>query len=111
LNKLLLVVSVVFFVPTILAGQDSVSQGFEHRSADSLKQLEQTLKTEAGSDARPYVHASLADFPNDLFMVSVREADGVVEWHETSRRVLCRVRLGKDGCLFYALIYRAHDRA
>jgi mannose-6-phosphate isomerase-like protein (cupin superfamily) len=29
----------------------------------------------------------LADFPNDAFMLSRRDADGVVEWHETQADV------------------------
>lgn len=87
MNKILLVVSLALFLPTILIGQDSVSKGFEHWSADSLKQLEQALKTEAGSDARHMSTRRLQDFPNDLLMLSVREADGVVEWHETQADV------------------------
>jgi len=85
--KILLVVSVAVLLPLVLIGQDSVPEGCERWSADSLKQLEQTLKTEAGSDARHMSTRRLHDFPNDLFMLSVREADGVVEWHETQADV------------------------
>ena len=63
--------------------KDSDLQGFEHWSADSLKQLEQTLKTEAAKDPHHLSLRRLQDFPNELFMVAHREADGVVEWHET----------------------------
>ncbi|PYV69015.1 MAG: hypothetical protein DMG97_22275 [Acidobacteria bacterium] len=63
--------------------QESVPQGFEHWSADSLKQLEQTLKAEAATNEHHLAVRRLKDYPNDLFMISNRQADGVVEWHET----------------------------
>src|SRR5215470_12092949 len=80
-------VSILCFASTMLVGQESVPAGFEHWSGDSLKQLEQTLKTEAGSDTHHMSMRRLRDFPNDLFMLSVREGDGVVEWHETQADV------------------------
>jgi mannose-6-phosphate isomerase-like protein (cupin superfamily) len=61
--------------------------GFERWSADSLKQLGQTLKTEATKNPHHLATQHLEDFPNDLFMLSCREADGVVEWHETQADV------------------------
>jgi mannose-6-phosphate isomerase-like protein (cupin superfamily) len=67
----------------LLAAQETVPEGFEHWSADSLKQLDQTLKVEAGKNPHHIAVEHLKDFPNDQFMLSRREADGIVEWHET----------------------------
>lgn len=65
-----------------ITAQETVPEGFEHWTADSLKGLEQTLKTDAGKNPRHIAGQRLGDFANDLFMLSRREADGVVEWHE-----------------------------
>ncbi len=67
----------------ILTAQETVPEGFEQWTADSLKQIDQTLKVEAGKNAHHVAVQRLRDFPNDLFMLSRREADGIVEWHET----------------------------
>jgi hypothetical protein len=67
----------------LLAAQETVPEGLEHWTADSLKQLDQTLKVEAGKNAHHIGMQRLGDFPNDTFMLSRREADGIVEWHET----------------------------
>jgi mannose-6-phosphate isomerase-like protein (cupin superfamily) len=66
----------------LLTAQETVPEGFEHWTADSLKQLDQTLKVEAGKNAHHIGMQRLGDFPNDTFMLSRREADGIVEWHE-----------------------------
>jgi mannose-6-phosphate isomerase-like protein (cupin superfamily) len=67
--------------------QDTAPAGFEIWNAASLTQLEQTLKTEAASNPHHMSVRHLDDFPNDMFMLSRREADGVVEWHETQADV------------------------
>jgi mannose-6-phosphate isomerase-like protein (cupin superfamily) len=67
----------------LLTAQETVPEGFQHWTADSLKQLDQTLKVEAGKNAHHIGMQRLGDFPNDTFMLSRREADGIVEWHET----------------------------
>jgi mannose-6-phosphate isomerase-like protein (cupin superfamily) len=67
----------------LLAAQETIPEGFEHWTADSLKQLDQTLKVEAGKNPHHIAVEHLKDFPNDQFMLSRREADGIVEWHET----------------------------
>jgi mannose-6-phosphate isomerase-like protein (cupin superfamily) len=67
--------------------QDIAPAGFEIWNAASLTQLEQTLKTEAASNPHHMSVRHLDDFPNDTFMLSRREADGVVEWHETQADV------------------------
>jgi mannose-6-phosphate isomerase-like protein (cupin superfamily) len=67
----------------LLAAQETVPEGFEHWTADSLKQLDQKLTVEAGKNPHHIAVEHLKDFPNDQFMLSRREADGIVEWHET----------------------------
>jgi mannose-6-phosphate isomerase-like protein (cupin superfamily) len=81
-DKLWLLGVIAIFVPLTVAAQESAPEGFEHWSGDSLKQLEQTLKTEAASNTHHIATRRLQDFPNDLFMLAHREADGTVEWHE-----------------------------
>jgi mannose-6-phosphate isomerase-like protein (cupin superfamily) len=68
---------------SLVTAQETVPEGFEHWTADSLRQIDQTLKVEAGKNAHRVAVQRLGDFPNDLFMLSRREADGIVEWHET----------------------------
>ena len=68
---------------SLVTAQETVPEGFKHWTADSLRQIDQTLKVEAGKNAHHVAVQRLEDFPNDLFMLSRREADGVVEWHET----------------------------
>jgi mannose-6-phosphate isomerase-like protein (cupin superfamily) len=67
----------------LLVAQETVPEGFELWTADSLKLLDQTLKVEAGKNPHHIAVEHLKDFPNDQFMLSRREADGIVEWHET----------------------------
>jgi mannose-6-phosphate isomerase-like protein (cupin superfamily) len=73
----------LFAVALLVArAQDTVPEGFEHWTAASLMQLDQTLKGEAGASPQHIAARQLSDFPNDKFMLSRREADGTVEWHE-----------------------------
>jgi len=71
----------------LLMAQEPMPEGFEHWTADSLKQLDQKLSVEAGTNAHHIAMQRLGDFPNDIFMLSRREADGTVEWHETQADV------------------------
>jgi mannose-6-phosphate isomerase-like protein (cupin superfamily) len=86
MTKVLLFCLFAFAMPMMTA-QEAVPEGFEHWTADSLKQIDQTLKVEAGKNAHHIALQRLGDFPNDLFMLSRREGDGVVEWHETQADV------------------------
>jgi mannose-6-phosphate isomerase-like protein (cupin superfamily) len=79
----LLALMVVF----LAYGQDTAPEGFELWPAASLSQIEGQLKTEAGTNAHHIATKRLADFANDLFMLSRREADGIVEWHENQADV------------------------
>jgi len=67
------------FAVLLAYAQETAPQGFELWSGASLTQLEGQLKTEAGTNAHHIATKRLADFPNDLFMLSRREADGIVE--------------------------------
>jgi mannose-6-phosphate isomerase-like protein (cupin superfamily) len=71
----------------VAAAQDTAPEGFEHWTADSLKLLDQTLKPEAGKNAHHIALKRLGDFAQDTFMLSRREGDGVVEWHESQTDV------------------------
>jgi mannose-6-phosphate isomerase-like protein (cupin superfamily) len=66
----------------VASAQETAPEGFEHWTSASLTQVEQQLKTEAATSPHHIGTKRLADFPNDLFMLSRREADGIVEWHE-----------------------------
>jgi mannose-6-phosphate isomerase-like protein (cupin superfamily) len=70
-----------------VAGQESAPAGLEHWTAASLKQLGQTLSQEAATDPHHLAVKQLSDFPNELFLLGHREADGQVEWHETQADV------------------------
>jgi len=70
------------FLVIAASEQDSLPGGLELWNAGSLAKIESTLKTEAASNPHHISVSHLADFPKDTFMLSRREADGVVEWHE-----------------------------
>jgi len=86
MSKLLLLFLFALALPTLIA-EDTVPQGFEHWTADSLKQLDQTLHTEADANANHMSVRRLGDFNNDMFMLSRRQADGIAEWHENQADV------------------------
>jgi mannose-6-phosphate isomerase-like protein (cupin superfamily) len=71
----------------VVTAEETVPDGFQQWTAESLKQLEQTLQGEAASNAHHISVRRLSDFANDTFMLSRREADGIVEWHETQADV------------------------
>jgi mannose-6-phosphate isomerase-like protein (cupin superfamily) len=68
-------------------GQEPVLPGFEHWTAASLKQLGQSMRQEADKDSHHLAVRQLSDFPNELFLLGLREADGQVEWHDTQADV------------------------
>jgi mannose-6-phosphate isomerase-like protein (cupin superfamily) len=71
----------------MVSAEEKVPDGFQQWTGASLKELEQTLKTEAGASAHHMAVRRLGDFSQDTFMLSRREADGVVEWHENQADV------------------------
>lgn len=66
----------------LATAQTAAPEGFQLWSANSLKQIEQQLTTQAAGDPKHLATKRLVDYPNDLFMLARRQADGVVEWHE-----------------------------
>jgi len=70
------------FALLVASAQETAPDGFQHWTSASLSQVEQQLKTEAATNPHRVGTKRLADFPNDLFMLSRREAEGIVEWHE-----------------------------
>lgn len=71
----------VFFA-LIATAQETAPDGFELWTAAFLQQMNQHLTTQAASDEHHIAVNHLADFSNDTFMLSRREADGTPEWHE-----------------------------
>ena len=66
----------------VMTAQETVPQGFEIWTAESLKQLQPTLHADAAKNPHHISTQRLVEFAHDAYMVSYREADGVVEWHE-----------------------------
>ena len=85
--KVLCLLGVLAFTLVMVSAEEKVPDGFQQWTGASLKELEQTLKTEAGASAHHIAVRRLADFPQDTFMLSRREADGIVEWHENQADV------------------------
>ena|SRR5215468_6399179 len=57
--------------------------GFEHWRPADLQAESKTLAEKAASDPHHAATKTLSDYPNDLFLLAHREADGQVELHET----------------------------
>ena len=71
----------------MVSAEEKVPEGFQHWTGASLKDLAQALKSEADASAHHMSMRPLGDFPQDKFMLSRREADGVPEWHENQADV------------------------
>lgn len=84
--KVLLLFLFALALPILIA-EETVPQGFEHWTADSLKQLDQTLHTEADASANHTSVRRLGDFNNDTYMLARRQEDGIAEWHENQADV------------------------
>jgi len=61
--------------------------GFEHWSAEDLRTSGKSLGAKAADDAHHAASKPLSDYPNELFMLARREADGQPELHETQADV------------------------
>jgi mannose-6-phosphate isomerase-like protein (cupin superfamily) len=57
--------------------------GFEHWTPADLQAASKMLAEKAASDPHHAATKTLSDYPNDLFLLAHREADGQVELHET----------------------------
>jgi mannose-6-phosphate isomerase-like protein (cupin superfamily) len=71
----------------MVSAEEKVPDGFQHWTGASLKDLEQTLKSEADASAHHMSVHALGDFPQDKFMLSRRQTDGMPEWHENQADV------------------------
>jgi len=71
----------------MVSAEEKMPDGFQQWTGASLKDIELTLKTEADASSHHMSVRRLADFPRDTFMLSRRQADGVVEWHENQADV------------------------
>ena len=85
--KKLLLLSLVVIPFVAVNSQAPGPVGYEHWTAADLQTLNKSLAEKAASDSHHSASKSIADYPNDLFMVAHREADGQVELHETQADV------------------------
>src|SRR5215475_643588 len=75
-------------IPFVAVGsQAPAPQGYEHWTAADLQTLNKSLAEKASTDSHRAASKAIADYPNDLFMLAHREADGQVELHETQADV------------------------
>jgi mannose-6-phosphate isomerase-like protein (cupin superfamily) len=65
------------------AAQETAPEGFLHWTPATLQNIAQGLAKNAATDPHHVAVKQIADFPNELFLLAHREADGQVEWHET----------------------------
>jgi mannose-6-phosphate isomerase-like protein (cupin superfamily) len=66
----------------MVSTDEKMPDGFQQWTGASLNDLGQMLKTEADASSHHMSVRRLGDFPQDTFMLSRRQADGIVEWHE-----------------------------
>ena len=85
--KVLCLLGIVAITLLMVSAEEKVPDGFQQWTGASLKELDQTLKTEASTNGHHMSVRRLGDFPQDTFMLSRREADGIVEWHENQADV------------------------
>jgi mannose-6-phosphate isomerase-like protein (cupin superfamily) len=82
MKGLFLLASVV--VPLVAVNSQAPAPiGFEHWTPADLQAASKTLAEKAASDPHRAATKPLSDYPNDLFLLAHREADGQVELHET----------------------------
>jgi mannose-6-phosphate isomerase-like protein (cupin superfamily) len=85
--KVLGLMSLLAIALLMVSVEEKMPDGFQQWTGASLKDIELTLKTEADASSHHMSVRRLADFPQDTFMLSRRQADGVVEWHENQADV------------------------
>src|SRR5215475_3116962 len=85
--KTLLLLSLVLIPLVAVNSQVPAPVGFEHWTAADLQTLNKTLAEKAATDSHRAASKTISDFPNELFMLAHREADGQVELHETQADV------------------------
>ncbi len=73
----------VLILPFAMAMPEGTSpEGFEHWTSATLGEAEKTLSAKAATDPHRVALQQLATFNNEYFLLSNRQGDGSVEWHE-----------------------------
>jgi len=85
--KVFWLLGLLAIIQVMVSAEEKVPEGFQHWTGASLKDLEQTLKSEADASAHHMSVRALGDFPQDKFMLSRRQTDGMPEWHENQADV------------------------
>jgi mannose-6-phosphate isomerase-like protein (cupin superfamily) len=86
MNKLWLLFLVA--IPLLAApSEPPLPVGVEHWTAEDMRTSGKSLSANAASDSHHAASKPLSDFPNELFMLAHREADGQPELHETQADV------------------------
>jgi mannose-6-phosphate isomerase-like protein (cupin superfamily) len=80
--KLFLLLSLLAITLVMVSAEEKAPDGFQQWTGASLKELGQSLKTEADASANHMASRRLADFAQDTYMLGRRQGDGVPEWHE-----------------------------
>src|SRR5215467_6023133 len=68
---------------TAINSQAPAPAGFEYWSAADLRAQGKLLVEKAATDSHRAATKTFSEYPNDLFLLAHREADGLVELHET----------------------------
>lgn len=75
-------------IPFLAVGSgEPVPAGFEHWSPAAFESTSQALASQVAADPHRVAVKQLSDYPNELFLLAHREADGQPEWHETQADV------------------------
>ena len=85
--KRLWLLSLLLVPFSVAAPENSIPEGYEHWTPASLKEISKTLSVQSSTDAHHSATQQFSDFTNEYYMLAHREADGVVEWHETQADV------------------------
>jgi mannose-6-phosphate isomerase-like protein (cupin superfamily) len=82
--RLIFLIAIPFFA---VRSEEPVPAGFEHWSPAALQNISQALAGQVAADPHHVAVKQLSDYPNELFLLAHREADGQPEWHETQADV------------------------
>jgi mannose-6-phosphate isomerase-like protein (cupin superfamily) len=85
--KKLWMLSLIAMLFLAAQSQAPLPAGFEHWTAADLQIVTKSLAAKAADDSHHAASRPLSDFPNELFMLAHREADGQPELHETQADV------------------------
>jgi mannose-6-phosphate isomerase-like protein (cupin superfamily) len=85
--KKLWMLSLIAMLSLAAQSQTPLPAGFEHWTAADLQIVKKSLAAKAADDSHHAASRPLSEFPNELFMLAHREADGQPELHETQADV------------------------